>query len=636
MRPGDFDRAVAVWKALLREWGGKAAPIERGLTIGGLATPIEALRRQADFYERFEKSRQRLCPNGLEPRMVIDKNGRRMSVCVRITPAQVSSDPLHHARTSLHGATHVMRVPGPDGVRYYATHGLPAKTSLGTKLDKLRHPAQHFSDDVHGIEIDPESHQAGHSPMQAYFHAVSHSILAGADGEPYGVVVPERRDADGRPTRYRLVRRPDHQYFNRVGRRRESGAAPGGWGGGLALSPAQLAYLKEHPPRQGVESGPDGTVFASWSRLELPALDRDGLPLGGRAPLVRYDVRLEPIVYGNRYHELGTRPSRKLEGDAPLVERQLHRYMNGLRDRLFPREADRKPAGTLEELVHRHQGNLDALIASGDLGHENAPGSAAHKQRLVVARKPLDDRDAERLVTAWVAQHPGAAQALHHYAKRSFALLDAATVDSAIERGVLFALHRFDPRRGVSFLDYARQAARGAIATAAQARGAAYGAERTAAGLEPTREPDTSSRDRAAAIAAYRRNAGSQAAFQQVLAEALPDDPQARRALSALYPTGDMAHGAPFREVSEQTGIAIPDLLQLRNRSLERVRSHKTYRRYYDQHLQHEDENRAQLDRSLGRGEPARRLARAIRSLVAEAERDQVLAQLRGPCAGNA
>jgi hypothetical protein len=585
---------------------------------------------QVAWVHWFLKSRQRLGPAGLAPRRVTDKNGRRMSVCARITPLHVSSDPLHHAKSSIEGATHVLRVPTAEGHVYYATHGLPAKTSMGLKLHSLRHPAQHFLPESHGVAIDPQSHADGHSPTEAYFHAVEKQTVRGADGEYYGVILPHAPDANGTPTRYSLVRSQDHQFFGRMAGRRSPKGQGTNWGGGISLSPVEHAYLQSHPPRQGAESGPDGKIFANWSRLELPAVDADGKPIEGRAPRVRYDIRLGPAAYGANYEELRSSPARKIEGEAPVAERRFRQYVSTLRGRLFPREDDRQPAGTLADLLAKHQGNIDALIASGDLGHENAAGSWSRKQRLIVAKKPLEERDAMRLVTGWMAQRPGVVQSLHQYAQRKFPVLnDAAVIDSAIEGAVLSALHRFDPKRGKEFVRYAWQMARGAIAEAAQHRGATYGAERASAGLDPKAAPTVRQRDRAAARAAYEKHGGSQAAFEHVLADALADDPPARRAMAALYPTGDFAHGTPFREVAQHTGIAIPDLLRLRDRSVDGVRRSPGYHRYYHHHLKPLDEERESLERSLERAGPAARLHLAIRSVVEDELHAAYLARLR-------
>ena len=638
-----------------------------------LLPPITVTREQLQRALRdvldLLKSRQRACRQGLTARQVTTKRGYKMSVCVRA--AEVPLDHLHHARTDISEMTHVIRVPEPGGTGYLATHGVPDRTTLGRKLGFMLHPAQHFEpDDLHAVPIHADSHRLGHSPAEAYHHAVSHQVLRGADGEHYGVINAVEHDAEGRPTRYLVSRSKQNRFFGRVGRPADDRLNRGH---GITLSPVELAYVKEHPPRTGTMHDPGGRVFLYYSRIELPTLDADGKPIPGRPPRVRYDARIDPSRYGDRYESLKVQPYWKVDSDEPNAEARFRSYVETLRRRLIPREADRQASAPIEELLERHGGDIGRLMASGELGHENAPfqGKGDVKLPMLRPRKPISERDLVHLSSLWQAQHPGVVESIRNRAqKRHPVLNDDALVQTAIDSGIEDAIHRFDPAKGTDFNTYAKQSAFGHLRRTAQARGQGVGAERFAGsadevapsaedqmiareeraeaaregkrpddegGGEDTAEPSPEgvrelARRKAARDAAYREAGGSQAEFGGVVEQALPDDPKARQVITALYPTGDFGASAQYRLASQQTGIPIPELMRY-EWARAKVAGHAAYARYKDRRLKGHDELREELSRSQGAvdGERAPALDRVVGAIQKERRRRELVKRLRKP-----
>lgn len=584
------------------------------------------------------KSRQRVCPDGLTSRLIVDRRGRKMTVCVREAPDH--PDPLHHAKNTIAGMDHVIRYDGPAGHGYVATHGYPQKTTVGHKLDAHRHPAQFFEDDLHIVPIHPESHEAGHSPGEAYHHAMQKQIIRGADGEPYGVIAPYRRNPDGTLAEYVLLRSKKNQFNNRMSSRQSSDDryTTANRGHGIVLRPAELSYLHDHPPRTGVEHDPTGHVFAYWSRIELPALDADGRPIATREPQVRYEVKLDPRLYGGdeALQGMHSRPLWKVVGDASRAESRFRRYLDGERRRLFSHLGNRPAGGKVGDLLAQHGGSVSGLLNSGDLGHHAVPETPAGAQKLqrYQARKPITAQEAVHLGLLWREQHPGVVDSIKHYVRSRFpSLIDDALLDNAIDEGLEAAIHRFDPERG-DFNSYARRTITGRLYHAAMERGAAAGAERVAGGPRPsqlssrsqdvrdefeeasrmhdtpeaaTTRPGQDRRD----DAAYRKTGGSQSAFARVLEAALPDEPRAREVIAALFPTGDFSGpAAHFKRVSEQTGIPVEELMRY-SPARERVRQHRAYQRYRDEHLRELEEQR-QLQRSQQAGTLMKQVVAAI------------------------
>ena len=608
--------------------------------------------------ENLRKSRPRKCPAGLVVRAIIDRLGRKMTVCVKPTPPGIL-DPLHTAKHDLDGATHVLRVPGEKGPEYIASHGVPAKTTLGQKLDRILHPLQHFDEDeVHAIPIHPESRGRGHDATAAYHHAVGKVVIRGADGEPFAVTHVTKRDADGNPTVYRVSRLPEYRR-GRIGRRAgDPDEHVFHRGGGIDVTPAQLEYLMQHPPRTGVGVGPTGEVFGKWARMALPAVDSDGRAVPGRAPRVRYDILLHPSVYGGEagYQTLKTAPGWNIEEDEPTADARFRDYMDLARRRFFPREADRPAAGEVDELIRRHNGDIGQVIESGDLGHENV-ARESRKQHTVAAKKPIAPRDLTKLVALWRAQHPGLIEAARGEIRRQHpGFNDDAQFDEVVDGAIETAIHRFDPQVNPDFTRYARSIMRGQLRDAAQRRGAEYGALREAAGapLQPFDADRAEVRDEAGeepparagaarvgahpqaapsrkTLRIYDRSLGSQAEFDKVLEAALPEEPDKRRVISALYPTGNFVAGAAYKEAAAKTGLPQEHFFQYLP-VVQRIKQHPSYQRYRDRYFRQAEEERDEaeaLARALNPEAPP--LLRVVSAIEGEVRHFQLAKRLRGP-----
>ncbi len=617
----------------------------------------------------IRKSRPRQCRPGLVVRAIVDRIGRKMTVCVKPAPP-AAIDPLHHARTSLDEATHILRVPTDSGHEYLGVGSVPDRTTLGEKLARIQHPLQHFTDDLHAVPKHPESDALGHSPGEAYHHALMRQMLRGADGEHFGAVLVAARDAEGHPTRYTIKRAPEHRVHLRLRDRRSAEDEIPHQGSGLDVTPAQLSYLESHPPKSGVEVGPSGDVFAKWSRIALPATDSEGKPIPGRPPRVRYEVRLLPSVYGGKeaYDKLYQVPLWSVAADEAVAERRFRTFVDKARGRFFPREADRPSAGDVTDLLRRHNGDVTGLIQSGDLGHENVHGTTK-RQRTVAPRKPISSTEMQHLVSRWRAQHPAAVGAIRQEVQRRHpSFNDDALLDDAIDRGVELAIHRFDPEHGVDFTRFARATARGEVLAAAHALGASHGAERFASHGAASEhdtsdddermphDPETersgfdddepaegaegergSSAGRSAIEPARRRRAtpandrdvGSQTEFDRVLEEALPDQPEDRRILSALYPTGNFTGGAAYKEAAKKTGLPLETFFKYAP-VVQRIKAHPAYARYHDRHLREAEERKMEeqgIARSLGQAEPL--LHRVVAAIEGEEQVMQLAKHLR-------
>ena len=617
----------------------------------------------------IRKSRPRQCRPGLVVRAIVDRLGRKMTGCIKPAPP-AAIDPLHHARTSLEDATHILRVPTASGYEYLGVGSVPDRTTLGEKLARIQHPLQHFADDLHAVPTPPESTALGHSPGEAYHHALMRQMLRGADGEHFGAVLVAARDAEGNPTRYTIKRAPDHRVHLRLRDRKRPEDEVPHQGSGLDVTPAQLGYLEAHPPKSGVEVGPSGDVFARWSRIALPATDSEGKPIPGRPPRVRYEVRLLPSVYGGKeaYDQLYQVPLWSVAADEAVAERRFRTFIDKARSRFFPRETDRPPAGDVTDLLRRHNGDVTGLIQSGELGHENVHGTTK-RQHTVAPRKPISSSEMQYLVSRWRAQHPAAVGAIRQEVQRRHpSFNDDALLDDAIDRGVELAIHRFDPEHGVDFTRFARATARGEVLAAAHALGAAHGAERFAShgaasehdgadddersprapeADEPTFDDDAAERgERGGGEAAARgtveparrrrttpandRDVGSQTAFERVLEEALPDQPEDRRILSALYPTGNFTGGAAYKEAARKTGLPLETFFKYAP-VVQRLKAHPAYARYHARHLREAEERKMEeqgIARSLGQGEPL--LHRVVAAIEGEEQVLQLAKRLRG------
>lgn len=607
-----------------------------------------------DLEEDLDKSRRMACPRGLVPKQIFNKNGDQMSVCVREVDPAISSDPFYHASRDITGMRYgVRRLDGS----VIATWNIPGKTSRGKKL-AIAHPMFHFGDDVHAVRLHPESHEPAHpdaagprhNPLEAYHHAVGKLIIRGHDGAPYGVLTPLDADAEGNVTLYNLLRRPEHQYYRRGANNRTSEPGTPDWehrGSGIAVTPEQVEFLHRHPPTSGVERGPSGHPFVTWTRIAVPAVDAERRPIPGRPLHVRYEVKLDPSVYGDQYDALRKPHVRKYEGDEPIIEQRFRRFVEHARRRLFPREADRRPSAEVKALLQAHGGDIAKLIESGDLGHQNvtrqgAGGFGDRKQRTVEARKPISERDALVLGARWKAQNPAHIDALRTYARMRFpGTADDAAIDDAIDAGLTHAIHRFDPSLGIPFVRYARQTANGFIQRIGHDQGQMHGAERFAAfgeaagasaedlliereeeqerkqkqrpgraetpprqgapsGLRSTPTAATATSRISSKDAAYREDHGSQEEFGRVLEQVFPEDERTRRVMAALYPTGDFGRGGDYRRARELTGVPYEELRTF-SAPAERVKAHRAYQRYKDHWLRDAEERRAALERSQSR-----------------------------------
>ncbi len=419
--------------------------------------------------------------------------------------------------------------------------------------------------------------------------------------------------------------------------------------------------------------GPSGEVFASYSRIAVPSVDADGRVIPGRPMQVRYDLKLDPSVYGGEeaFRSLRVLPFRKFTGDEAKVDRHFQRYLDKARRKFFEHVQSRPPSGPVEELLRQHNGDVEQLVASGHLGHENVlqerPGQ---KLRTFASRKPIGERGIVQLVMHWKAQHPTVVEGIRAHANRTYPVLDDAVIDDAIERGVGKAIHRFDASRGATFRAFARRTALGEISEAARQSGAGYGVERFAADddvYDPRQDPNhpagpaaadsepeprskvSQARSRAQAgngadeppaprPVAPSRHAprpsrtterdtlhqphGSLSEFRQALEQALPGDEKAHAAISALHPTGDFPAGANLMEAARRTGLSLDELGKYRP-VIERLKSHPAYRRYYDQHLRDVDAAREErMERSLDRTRvlaPVQHYHRAIEAIRGEA-----------------
>jgi hypothetical protein len=582
----------------------------------------------------INKSRIKQCAPGLVVRAIVDRIGRRTTHCVLPSePGHI--DPLHHAKHFIEGATHVVRVPSAEGYEYLATHGVVQKTTQGDKLERIAHPVQHFEDDMHAIAIHPDSHALGHTPEQAYHHAVGKLLVRGADGETFGIAHPIKRDTQGHPRVYRVYRDAEYQSKRRMGGRKAETSAANARGTGIDVNPAQLAYLQSHPPKKVVSMGANGQVFASSQRIALPAVDSDGQPIPGRPLRVRYDIELDPWVYGAGYADLATAPGRGFTEDEPKADQRFRSYTDGLRRRLFPREDDRPAAGSIDELIRRHNGDVNQVIESGDLGHRNV-AKESRKQRTVGMEKPLGRDELQRLVGFWRAQHPALIDGIHQQVKRKVpSFNDSAEFDNAVDDGIESAIHRFDPQVGKDFVRYARSIVRGHVMDAAQRRGAEYGAERDLAHVTlpsfrdegaaehddddeaaPPRkaalEPAPAANDNASSrpkptpsqpkpkLRIYDPNLGSQAEFGKVLEQVLPAEAEQRRVIAALYPTGNFIAGARYKEAAQKTGLPQEHFFQYLP-VVQRIKAHPEYRRYFERQFKVADEERHEAE-ALERG----------------------------------
>ncbi len=622
------------------------APIVLGLALGATVSGAN-----------LRKSRMRQCRAGLVIRAIVDRLGRKMTVCVKPTPPGIL-DPLHTAKRELGDATHVLKVPGPKGPEYIASHSVPQKTTLGRKLDRILHPLQHFLDDeVHAIAVHPESRGLGHDPEAAYHHAVGKVVIRGAEGEPYAVVHAQKRDAQGHPTLYRLTKLPEYQR-RRMGRGKNDPDERTFYrgGGGTDITPAELEYVQRPPPRTGVAVGPSGEVFAKWQRLARPAVDSDGQAIPGRPAKVRYDILLHPSVYGGQegYETLQSAPGWDITEDEPVADARFRDYMDLARRRFFARETDRPASGAVDELIRQHNGDIGQVIESGDLGHENVVREF-RKQHLVSGRKPITPRDLTKLVALWRAQHPGLVEAARQEIRRKHAgFNDDALFDEAVDRGIEEAIHRYAPKVGRDFTRYARSLLRNRLRDAVQRGGAEYGALQEAA-ASPLRSfhddhegPDDDGADEPRAsgsagrfharpatpsrktLRIYDRTLGSQAEFGKVLEDVLPEDAETRRVMAALYPTGNFVAGAAYKEASEKTGLPQERFFQYLP-VVQRIKQHPSYQRYRDLHFRAAEEERDEaeaLSRALGAEAPP--LLRVVSAIEGELRHFQLAKRLRG------
>ncbi len=615
------------------------------------------------------KSRQRQCPPGLVREAIVDKNGRRMTLCIRPAPPEHLADPFHEARRNIEGAEGVLRVPSPTGHHYIGVGEMPYRTTRGENLARLLHPLEHFGSSLHYVPLDPEADPEKHDPEQAYHLAMGKQVVRGSDGEAYGVGQVTGRDAKGKPTGYRLLRLPKYVFFGTT--RAANDPESLHRGSGIDLSPAEFEYLRAHPPKNGVAAGANGEVFATYSRIALPAVDSDGRAVPGRPLQVRYDLKLHPSVYGGEeaFRSLQMLPYRKIKGDEAKADRHFQRYLDKARRKFFEHIKNRPPSGPVEELLRQHNGDVEQLVASGDLGHENVlRESPTRKQRTFRPSKPIGERGIAQLVMHWKAQHPTVVDSLKAQAERQYPVLDEAVLDDAVERGIANAIHRFDPARGTTFRAFARHSALGQVAEAVRQSGATYGAERFAAHddvFDPRGEDDESGEAdeggeehaeeegeergddfeaprqnlgrqaprpsrQAERDAAFRPNQGSQAEFRQALTQAFPDDPKTQEVISALHPTGDIPAGAHVMEASRLTGLSLGELDKYRP-LVARLKDHPAYRRYYDKHLRHIDEKRDELNRSLSSGRrQAARVQRVHKTLSAIRGEQRVAALVKG------
>lgn len=678
-------------------WQSDPAPSERpvgfdevgslGMRLPAITVTRAQLRRALRDLIDLEKSRQRVCPQGLVSRWVITKRGYKMSVCVN--PDKEGAEPLHSAKTEHEGLPHLMKVGTPNGPVFLATHGVPGKSSQGDKLEYIRHPLQYLDDDdVHAVDKDPESEVLGHSNEQAYHHAMRNHILRGAGGEIYGMLQVSRRDPHGEPTEWTLYRSKENQFANRLASRR-GGDQPANRGQGIPLRAAELSYLREHPPTTGPLEGPDGRAFAYYSRLALPVLDADGRPIAGRPPRVRYEVRFDPSIYGGAeaFKKLKMMPGWRKTLDEPKADARFRRFVETAKRRLFAREADRPSSGSVAELLEKHGDSVEALLRSGDLGHLTVPMQAGGKVRVkrVSPRKPLSERDTLFLVSKWKQENPGLVETLKNQARARYPLLnDEAAMDNAIDDGITAAIHGFDPSLKSAFNWYVVHTTRGHLYRAAHARGEEHGAEQLVAGPRPgkgaRRGPDSSEDDereepsheagddaseeekdepetdldpdaepatprarppsrkksKADADKPFQEH-GSQVEFGKILEQVLPGDARARTAISALYPTGDLGAGAHYRRAEAETGIPLQDLLGY-GAQIARVKRDAAYQRYFDRRLKSADPAR---EAALSRGQPTgplkkRRsrhtpsLAETLRAIGEELRIAELKARLKG------
>ena len=651
-----------------------------------ILVPLADFTRLYVVQSAILKSRQRQCPPGLVREAIVDKLGRRMTVCVRPAPPEHLADPFHTARRKIDGAKGILRLPSPTGHQYIGVGEMPDRTTLGENLGRLQHPLEHFGTSLHYVPLDPESDPSKHDPEQAYHLAMGKQIVRGSDGEAYGVGQVTGRDAKGKPTGYRLLRLPKYVFFGTTRAANDPDSLHRG--SGIDLSPAEFEYLRAHPPKNGVAAGANGEVFATYSRIALPAVDSDGRAVPGRPLQVRYDLKLHPSVYGGEeaFRSLQMLPYRKFKGDEAKTDRHFERYLDKARRKFFEHIQNRPPSGPVEELLRQHNGDVEQLVASGDLGHENVlRDSRTRKQRTFRPAKPIGERGIAQLVMHWKAQHPTAVDSLKAQAERQYPVLDEAVLDDAIERGIGNAIHRFDPKRSTSFRAFARHTALGEVAEAVRQSGATYGAERLAAHddvFDPRSEDDErddenepggdDERDeerqdehnderqdehddkrqddqegddleapgpsrrrqarpsrQAARDAAFQPN-GSQAEFRQALAQVYPEDPKAQEVISALHPTGDIPAGAHLMEASRLTGLSLDELGKYRP-LVERLKTHPAYRRYYEKHLRDVDEKRDELNRSLRSGRrQAARVQRYHNTLTAIRGEQRVAALVNG------
>lgn len=597
---------------------------------------------QADLRRAFEarmadieRARSRSCPPGLRGTQLVDAAGHRLSVRAR-PDHRGRPGPLHpeHAcathRVTPETANYVFRVarrPGDGrgpGHDYYAVWELDPdvrrKRALEGEWLSIGYPAGHFEGwEIHGAPIEPDSYDLRHTPDEAYRHAMERTVIRDAEGKHYGLLVVIARDESG-PTRYRLMRFREHQFFNRLSARagKDDDGSPVGRGGGIDLTPAQVDFLRGNPPRTGVELH-DGQPFAQWSRLAVPSVDADGRAIARGRLQVRYEVKLDPSVYGGdeNFWRLRVVPYWKVEADEPDAEAAFRAHVADARRRFFAREADRPAVAEVDELLHCHGGDVARLLASGELGHVTVDHEdmRTRGQRTVRPRKPLADRDAARLAEIWKLQNPGIVNAIRaDIQRRASALVDDAALDEAISRAVEDAIHRYSPGLG-EFSRFARRRARAEALRAAQELAREHEAGRLWAdapeasddgpGAGPVEDAGV------AGVAAGRstkrtrtvfRVGGSQSEADAVLERALPDDAAARQAVRILYPTLDFSVGIRSAGVAaaslaaagmaELSGMPPLRLLDRLRALVDRVKRHPAYDEYWRRHLAGLEERR--------------------------------------------
>ncbi len=437
-----------------------------------ITAPEIDIRKAFSPTGRIWKSRQRQCPPHLVSLPMVDSLGRHTTYCVKPPPPEMLHDPFYAAKRDIAGTTHLARIPGLAQHHVIAIGGaIPDRTTLGEKITRYRHPLQHLGDDVHIIEKHPDSDALGHTPPQAYQYAVGKLLVRGQAGEPYGIGEVTARDAQGKPTRYRLHRDRKYTFTGRISAADRKDHPRGS---GVDLAAAQFEYLQQHPPEVSVETTPSGEVFATHSKMLFPPVDADGHPIAGRPLEARHEIKLHPVVYGGEqaFRALGLTPHRKFEGSEKDAGRAFLTYLEQARRKFFAREADRAPSGSVDELLRQHNGNVDQLVMSGDLGHENValPPTERRKQHWVGAKKPIGEREIDQLVLHWRAQHPALIDSIKAEVARQHPVLRGdAAIDNAIDAGIANAIHRYDPKRG-DFARFARQTAVGQAFDEARAR----------------------------------------------------------------------------------------------------------------------------------------------------------------------